>query len=227
MDTLDLEDYFPPASDPASPLDFKIDFERPQQQVDGTIKLRVLEFLSAQATFSLSRTRVGVDTNLDGAIGDSDLKDASLVTITLRDTSLFVGANASLEQFGQAADNGIGFQVTGADLVIATVRSSQTGDQRAYTAIKASLDTASLEGFEPDLVADASSVLVEVNQATNEEGNKDNGLDWTRALDLDGDGVPGAAADRLDVGQTAVPPVHAGPSDWENGSGYRLLRNAA
>ena len=105
----------------------------------------------------------------------------------LYDASLFVGSGADSEVVGRAADNGVGFQIQDAQLLLSVIRSGQVGDSRSYVALKAQLASAGLVGFEPDLIVEVSDLVLEINQASgnSEAGTAAGPLDWTTAVQRD------------------------------------------
>ena len=111
--------------------------------------------ISGTALFALQTQTVSVK------IGTAAPFSASLTTVSLSATSLFVGFD------------GVGFTVTGGGLAIASLTPTDTSDTRSWTAVQADLSAGSLTI--PGLTITASSLKVGLNSATNASA-----LDWTQ-----------------------------------------------
>ena len=95
--------------------------------------------------------------------GVTGLSSASLTTLAITATSLFVGWGT------------VGFQLTGGGLAIASLTPTDTTDHRSWLGIQADLSAGSLTGV-PGLTLTVSSLQV----ATNSAGTGASPLDWTK-----------------------------------------------
>ena len=115
--------------------------------------------ISGSTDFSLTKSTV-TGTNLGGVTG---LSSATLTTIGLSNASVTLGAG------------GVGFAVTGGSLTVATLSPTATTDARRWTAISATIGSASLTGI-PGVTLTATALEVDVNQASGAGATP---LDWT------------------------------------------------
>ena len=120
--------------------------------------------VSGTTDFSLTKSTV-TGTNLGGVTG---LSSATLTTIGLSHASITLGAG------------GVGFAVTGGALTVAILSPTATTDARRWTAVSATIGSASLTGI-PGVTLTATALEIDVNQAS---GTGATPLDWTH--------VPGA-----------------------------------
>ena len=94
-------------------------------QVSGRLDLNLFDFIVGGADFVFTKQTLDVD--VDGGGFDplgNDIEGASLVVIAVNDLDLFVGAD------------GIGFEVTGGSLAVATIKGTAAGDTRSFLAVK-------------------------------------------------------------------------------------------
>jgi hypothetical protein len=183
-------------------------------QIKGSAALDLFGFVVGSADFDFASRTVDVNQNANGAFStnDLDLDDATLLTIGLTNVNLFVGVGASLSPTNTLVTTGaIGFAVSGGNLGLAIVKANPTkipGDNRTYIATRAFLGQAgrssgcrrhqhqgrrNFGGHQPGLRSGAAHHLAPA------------ALDWTKALDLDGDGLFGEAVqDILVVGGRTI-----------------------
>ena len=136
-------------------------------EVTGTATVNLFGFVSGSVGFALSTKSVSA------TVGGSSF-DASLTTLAITTSNLFVGAG------------GVGFQVGSGGLAIAMLKPTATSDTRSWIGLSASLGDASFTGV-PGVTLTVNSLNVVYNTGTPGP------LDWTAALDLNGDGTYGDA----------------------------------
>ena len=158
-----------------------VDFTGPFMQASGHVDFALFGFVEAEADFVVEKRDVDVD--LDGAPGEPELTDAGLLTIGLSNASVRVGVPSA----------GVKLEGTGGALALALLTPSDEMDTRRWMALTASLESAQLSGV-PGLTLSGHDLEVRVNRGTDTAA-----LDWTSALDLDGDESFG---DALTVGRT-------------------------
>ncbi|MGZ4363246.1 MAG: hypothetical protein ACXVFF_13510, partial [Gaiellaceae bacterium] len=157
-------------------------------------------FVTGSAHFKLTRSLVGVH------LASGDLTDAVLLALELSSLNLNFGAGA------------VSFEIHGGSLALASLSApavtSPASDNRVWLAIKGSVSSITFHGI-PGLSLDLTALTVSVNTAS---GSFDDGaghtgdasaLDWTHALDLNGDasfGDPGTppSGDQLEVGGSPI-----------------------
>jgi hypothetical protein len=154
-------------------------FDRAYFEVSGGITLNLFDFVDGSANFVFSKQTIDVDVDTDGIFDPAggDLDDAELVIFGLDTLNVFVGSG------------GVGFNVTGGQLGIAQIKPNSeavdVGDSRSYLAVRAGLDSASLDGI-GGLIATALNLSVDVNQASGAfDGFDAEALDWSAALALE------------------------------------------
>ena len=152
---------------PTGPVTQTISFTTGALVVRGTASVNLFGFVSGTVGFALSTQSVSA------TVGGSSFA-ASLTTLAITTTNLFVGAG------------GVGFQVGSGGLAIAMLKPTASGDTRSWTGLSASLGNASFTGV-PGVTLTVNSLNVVYN--TGAPGP----LDWTTALDLNGDGTFGDA----------------------------------
>ena len=178
----------------------------------GTVAMDLASFALAKGGFQIKKRSVDVDVDgLNGFVDPAtdstspDLNDAAMMTVALTDVELFVGVGGTFDDNTLTddisddtinTDEAIGFKVSGANIILATVKASpvdvQAGDTRSYLALKTNIDFAGLVGLEDILTANGQDLVVEINQASGMKGTTLAApLDWTSALDLDGDQIFG------------------------------------
>ena len=126
-------------------------------KITGTATISFDSLISGTVGFALA-TQTVTGTNIGGVTG---LSSASLTTLAITATSLFVGWGT------------VGFQLTGGGLAIASLAPS-TPDGRSWLGIQADLSSGSLMGV-PGLTLTVSSLQVALNTATGASP-----LDWTK-----------------------------------------------
>jgi len=188
---IDLDDSdgqaFGDVVDPGQYLDIPVDmtmaYTEELLQVSGHIELGLFGFVTGSADFALKQETVDVDLDGNGTIGVNDLTDASLATFALNNATLFIGVNS------------IGFEIAGARLGLAYIKSTDPTDTRSYLGLKGHITSASFVGIDAFDIT-INTLIVEINQASGAKGAIGaEALDWTGALDLDDDLVFGEVAD--------------------------------
>jgi len=139
------------------------------ERVGGEVELNVFGFVTASAEFDFTRQQIDVDFNGDGhySLADGDMDNASLITLFLRVTRVFVGV----------PDQGVGFELTTGTLAIAVIKSQDAGDDRSFMAVSASLTNAQLLGIE-GVTVKARTLSLEINQASSSVEPNLPALDW-------------------------------------------------
>jgi hypothetical protein len=179
---------------------------------DGSVALSLLGFVVGSASFSYDTRTVNVDQNANGvfSLAEKDLKDATLLTIGLSNLNLFVGAGASLGANGVPVTTGaIGFSVQSGELGIAIIQANASaiaGDNRSYLATSASIGLAQFVGLPSDISIRAADISVDINRSSGTvpqaaPARAPPALDWTQAIDTDGDGV---FADSVTAGSRTI-----------------------
>ena len=184
------------AGDAALALDYRASILK----TSGELSLDLFGHVIGTAAFEITQTTtdvvtgntgipgsgaVGPDTNVPGT-----LKNASLLTATLRELNLFAGLGASLNM-GDPADvsddvivtaGAIGFCLLGGALEFAVVRPAglSADDETSYTGLEVNLSAAQLVGVEAvDLRVSGTFVL---NVATADDGSAaSERIDWAGA----------------------------------------------
>ncbi|HVP75835.1 MAG TPA: hypothetical protein VMS63_07420, partial [Gaiellaceae bacterium] len=128
-------------------------------RVSGTATISFESLISGTVGFALA-TQTVTGTDLGGVSG---LASASLTTLALTATSLFVG-------YGD-----VGFQISGGGLAIASLTPTDTNDHRSWLGLQADLSAGSLNGV-PGLTFAVSSLQI----STNTAGGGASPLDWTK-----------------------------------------------
>jgi hypothetical protein len=171
-------------------------------QVNGTAAIDLFGFVVGSGDFQLDSQTVDVDQNGNGvfSLAEKDLQDATLFRIGLSNLNLFVGVGASLGPTGiPLTANAIGFSITSGSLGVAIVKANPemtAGDNRTYIATTASVGQAAFVGLPSDISIKAADISIDINRAS---GNVPlatpvrvaTPLDWTKAIDLDGNGTFG------------------------------------
>ena len=157
-------------------------------------------FVTGSAHFKLTRSLVGVQ------LASGDLTDAVLLTLELSSLNLNFGAGA------------VSFEIHGGSLALASLSApavtSPASDNRVWLAIKGSVSSITFHGI-PGLSLDLTALTVSVNTASGSfddnagHSGDASALDWTQALDLNGDatfGDPGTppTGDQLEVGGSPI-----------------------
>ncbi len=146
----------------AATVDLPIAYTGPKFGAIGDVTINLFDFVSGRVTFDLQTSTADVD--LDGN-GTKDLTAARITTIGFTVQSLFVGV-----------PNGPGFTVASGSLALATIKPSATdvtaGDNRAWSAVKATLSGAALTGVPGVTLAIpvGQSLDVDINRATGLKG---------------------------------------------------------
>jgi len=157
-------------------------------------------FVQGAADFEITKSTIDVHVT-----GTPDVIGATLLTFGLGNLNLSVGQ-----------PGGIGFAVNGGSLAIATIAPpAPTGlatDTRRWFAMKGSVGSATFSGI-PGLTLADVALRLEINRASGAYDADGPGagaavnavpLNWTTALNLDGDTSFGQAADQLTVGGTPI-----------------------
>ncbi|HMJ89761.1 MAG TPA: hypothetical protein VK530_08085, partial [Candidatus Acidoferrum sp.] len=182
---------FPAAPDLVQVGDLEIDFNGAFTTIGGVLTLDAFGVLSASAEFEMVRQTV--DVNLPGGT-DIDLNDASLLTLELQITDLFIGIPDS-----------VGFSVSSGRLALAMIKANPVtnpGDNRSFMAMFASIRGASLQGL-PGITIEAISLDFEQNTASGTAPSIPDPLDWTTMVDLQASDAT-FDADEIVVGETPV-----------------------
>ncbi|HEY5057558.1 MAG TPA: hypothetical protein VII51_00960, partial [Gaiellaceae bacterium] len=182
-----------------------IDLTAGTLSVSGTANVQLFGMISGEVSFAFQQQTVSVDVDRDGTLElpvsgtawargppGPDLQNATLTTFGL---SVAAGHNLS---FGVA---GVGFTVSAGSLALAIVTPSASaqaaGDGRSWLALDAQITAASFTGI-PGLTLTVTGLTVEINRAsgvytdpTSQAAVSTQALNWTKSLDLDGDGVFG------------------------------------
>ena len=191
-------------------------------QASGTASLRIFDFVEGTVSFVFRQQTVDVNADNDsvfdpsvlptglGARGPPDLHNATLTTLGF---AVLHDATHSGLTIGVAT--GPHFTVTAGTLALAVVTPSAAdqllGDHRSWLALKTSIESASLEGFD-GFVAYGSNITVEINRASGSYEPVANPLisstaqelDWTNSLstfggalafDFNGDSTPDITID--------------------------------
>ncbi len=184
---------------PPTPPDLTIPFTGALLALSGSLtNLSVFNVLNGSADFALSKTSANV------SLGGTTLTGATLITLALSNL-----------QAGTAA-GGFGVAVTGGTIGLAVLEAPTpvamgATDGRTWTAVVATGLSANLS-LTTNITAAVAGMTVAINQAS---GKYTAGgvstlaapLNWTTALDLNGDGQFGTAADQVDPGQGLPNPV--------------------
>ncbi|PYO11795.1 MAG: hypothetical protein DMD31_17845, partial [Gemmatimonadetes bacterium] len=143
--------------------------------ISGSAAIDLFGVVVGTAGFGFASRTVDVDQNANGvfSLTERDLDDATLLTIDLT----------------------IGFEVSGGHIALAIIRAnpnSIAGDNRSYVATTSSLDDAEFIGLPSGLQIHASDIAVQINRASgvvplSSPAAAPAPLDWTKAIDLDGD----------------------------------------
>ena len=166
--------------------------------VSGTVNLTIGGGLVTiqNAHFTISRQSVALDLNGNGILDAGDVASATLLTF-----SLTVPSSADGGVFTIGA-GGVGFSIDGASLLVANVTAPDGG---SWTAIEGSAQNASFTTPLSDLQLSVSSFTFSYN-TENGTGKATSALDWTKGLDLNGDGKFGLSADQVVV--AGIPPLN-------------------
>ena len=174
--------------------------------IGGELNLNILGYVTANALFQFEQKKVDVNVGpatwqvtTTTALATRDLKDAILVTLYLQINDLYIGV-----------PDGIGFQVGGGTLALATIKPNadplaanyDANDDRSWMALKASIDGAGLAGLPADFIIEATELFVEMNSVTSTNAPTAIALDWTTQVGNETAGV-----------FTAAPVVIAPPPD--------------
>ncbi len=173
-----------------SPLTMPISFTNKLLALSGSLtSLNIYNLINGSANFALSQTTVNAN------VGGTVLTGATLLTVGLSDLQSSAGAGA------------FGVSVTSGDLGIAVLEAPGT-DSRYWLAVVGSNLAASLN-LSSLVTATVSSITIQINQAGGMDASSHPAvpLDWTKSLDLNGDGVYGGYGDTVDPGATLPSPV--------------------
>ncbi|MHC4396401.1 MAG: hypothetical protein ACYS1A_12170, partial [Planctomycetota bacterium] len=175
-----------------------ITFGKALFEASGNIGVNLFDFVDGSADFAFSKQTIDVDVDANGIFDPAagDLDDAELVVFGLSNTSVFVGSG------------GVGFNITDGQLGIAQIKPNSdtvdAGDTRSYLAVRADLDSASLDGID-GLIATALNLSVDINDASGAYNSVDaSALDWSAALALETGSGFGSV---LDIGTYLDPPL--------------------
>ena len=173
--------------------------------VSGTANVQLFGMITGEVAFAFQQQTVSVDVDRDGTLElpvtgtawargppGPDLQNATLTTF-----GLSVPSGQTLT-FGVG---GVGFSVSAGSLALAIVTPSASaqaaGDGRSWLALDAQITSASFTGI-PGLTLTVTGLTVEINRAsgvytdpTSTAAVATQALNWTKSLDLDGDGVFG------------------------------------
>ena len=111
---------------------------------------------------------------------------ASLLTFGITNLNLTLGD-----------PNGVNFAITGGSLVLAAAKATPptapATDTRSWTAIRGAIELATVNGLGPDIRFELRSLSIDINTAAGQASPAvlATALDWTTAIDLDGDGTFG------------------------------------
>ena len=199
-------------SDPGDQLDVggtAIDFTGALVEASGTARVNVFDLVTGQISFAYRQQTVSVDADGNGVFdpaapltgppsrGPPDLAGATLTTFGLTVENVMIGTPA------------FGISINGGTLAVAVITPSAAdaaaGDTRSWLALTAA-DISGGVHASPlfDLVV--SDVFVQINQASGNHHDATLGdfdaaiLDWTTAVDLNGDGV----ADSVEAGDSTI-----------------------
>ncbi len=169
--------------------------------INGSAAINLFGFIVGSADFDFTSRTVDVDLLGNGfSQVEKDLQDATLLTIGLTNLNLFVGVGASLSPSGTPVTTGaIGFAVSSGTLGLAIIKANPTkiaGDNRTYLATTASIGQAAFVGLPSDISIKAADISVNINRASGNVPLTTQlapALDWTKAVDLDGNGTYGDA----------------------------------
>ena len=175
-----------------------IDLEVGITAIGGTLTLDVFGYLEATATFELTRRVVDVDVDEDGfgtadATPADDMANASLLTVDLAITDMFIGVPGS-----------VGISVSEGNLTLAMLKAdplTAPSDLRSYTALMTSVGGASLVGI-PGIEVNVVSLAYESNLYSVPDTGP---LNWGNSIDLQ----PGSAtfvSDPVYAGDTLIDP---------------------
>ena len=185
--------------------------------ISADVTVNLFGFVVGSAGLTMSRTTVDVDANGNGVFSpstDKDLEDATMLSIGLTITDVFVGIGADLDDTDTLVvpDDAIGFRVSEGEIGFVSIKANQTiipGDTRSYSAISSTLGQAAFEGI-PGIDISANNVKVEVNSATGVVPGTTTpaeAINWTTSVGEGdaGDGSFTAAA--VEVEFTSADPV--------------------
>ncbi|MDA1013146.1 MAG: DUF4347 domain-containing protein, partial [Planctomycetota bacterium] len=175
--------------------------------VSGHAAIRLFDYVTATASFDMSRQIIDVDLDGNGTLETaSDLKDATLLTFELNNVNAFVGIGnpdtnddgvfdqVDLSAISQdpTVTGATGFAATDGSLGLAILMANPdrlADDSRSYLAMTSELGMASLVGLPSEIEISGSDIMVEINRASGTlgvaPGTSATPLDWTKALDLD------------------------------------------
>ncbi len=163
----------------ASPPNLTITYTAGITAVAGNLtNLNIFNLITGSAEFYIGITTI----NLPLADGTPDLNGATLLTLALANLNLMVGTG------------GFGLSITGGNLGLAVITpgpipaGTTATDNRMWIGVYGSIQIVSL-GLGPDITAQASNVLVQVNQAS---GAYTSGGTMTTASPLNWTTLPGA-----------------------------------
>ncbi|MBN80707.1 MAG: hypothetical protein CMJ70_11275, partial [Planctomycetaceae bacterium] len=161
-----------------------------EMTVSGQLSFSLGNLLAGSADFSFSRRKIDVDVDGDGSLTSLgvDIESADLQTFALSNPTLV----ATMPPEGP---NSVNLSITAGSLALAVV----TSGSRSYQALRTDGLTAAVTAGSLGFGASASlsDFNVQLNRATD-NGDAIAALDWSLALDLDGNGV---FADLVDPGQ--------------------------
>ncbi|HVM56368.1 MAG TPA: hypothetical protein VMT74_02815, partial [Gaiellaceae bacterium] len=130
-------------------------------KITGTATIDFESLISGTVGFALTtQTITGTTANPIGGV--TGLTSASLTTLAITATSLFVGYGT------------VGFQISGGGLAIASLTPTDTTDTRSWLGLQADLSAGSLNGV-PGLTFTVSSLQISTNSASGGAS-----LDWTK-----------------------------------------------
>ncbi|MHB1243995.1 MAG: hypothetical protein ACYC1P_11455, partial [Gaiellaceae bacterium] len=152
-----------------------IEYDRELFGASGDISVDIFGFISGRVGFTFETRKVDVD--VDGN-GTRDHDDATQTLLTLTVSDVFVGV-----------PNGVGFRVTGGTLALATLKPAAPADTRSWLALTGTLTGGSFVGV-TGLELTIVRLAVEINKGSN-GALEIPALNWTTALDLDGNGAFG------------------------------------
>ena len=160
-----------------------------QLEATGAAALDAFGFVVGKASFDVVLATTDITTG-NASLGT--LLDASLLSVTLSDLSLFAGAGAHLivpadpaniAGYGIDTSDALGFSIAGGEVKLAIVKPGELaeGDRTSYTGLEIGFSGAQLEGVSPDLVFRASGTVL-INKATGATGlEAPNRIDWAAA----------------------------------------------
>jgi hypothetical protein len=158
--------------------------------VSGDVAIQAFGYVTATASFAMSREIIDVDTNGNG----ENLEDATLLMFELDDVNLFAGVGGAFTTEVTALDtsNATGFEATGGSLGVAIITADQKAgpDNRSYLAITSELGSGVMLGLPDGVEISGSDIVVEINRAFGTIDGQPlsasaSALDWTSVLDLD------------------------------------------